>query len=187
LNVKRKTLIFLLATVLMLSVVPISDVLRRRAAVRRVAGDVLAAADTFAVPPALILAVIRAESDFDPNAVSRAGAVGYMQLLPETFSELRDELGEAVADEDIRTPAVNIRCGTLYLSRLYRKFGDWPTALAAYNAGAGRVLDWLGDQTLSENGRLTRIPYRETERYVAKVLRFYDKYKTDYPDQRSTL
>ena len=183
-NVKRKTLIFLLTALVLFGSIPLSDVVRRRAAVHRVVGDVAVAAETFGVPPALILAVIRTESDFDPNAVSRAGAIGYMQLLPETFMYLRDERGDPLPDDAVKIPAVNIRYGAYYLSRLYGNFGDWPTALAAYNAGEGRVLSWLGDPTLTENGRLTRIPYPETERYVTKVLRAYEKYKDDL--QRSS-
>lgn len=185
-NAKQKTLIFLITAALLFAAIPLSDALRRRLAVRRVAGDVAAAADAFGVPPALILAVIRTESDFEADAVSKAGAAGYMQLLPETFAYLCGELGEAMPAEAVFTPAVNIRCGTFYLARLYEKFGDWPTALAAYNAGEGRVLSWLEDPALAESGRLTHIPYPETERYVAKVLRAYEKYKNDHPDQRST-
>ena len=181
-KVKQKTVIYLLAAALLLGAVPLSDVIRRRVAVRRICHEVLDASDAFRVPTAMILAVIRAESDFDSNAVSRAGAVGYMQLMPDTFAYLRDECGDALPDDAVYTPAVNIRYGTCYLARLYGAFGDWPTALAAYNAGEGRVCEWLKDPSLTENGRLFRIPYRETETYVARVLRFYDKYQKEYPN-----
>ena len=100
---------------------------------------VYAAAEEFDAPVAMILAVIRAESDFRADALSSAGAQGLMQLMPETFSWLCEELKEPHHADEILTPATNIRFGTYYLSYLFEKFGTWRTTLAAYNAGEGRV------------------------------------------------
>lgn len=137
----------------------------------------LLAANDFGVPLPMILAVIRTESDFDPYAISRVGACGLMQLMPETFRYLRDDVfGDSLTDRDIFLPAVNIRYGTYYLSYLYRRFGDWYTALAAYNAGEGRVSNWLTDVTLSPNGRLRSIPFPETAAYVQNTLKAYKTY-----------
>ncbi|GEM_PF-336831 len=115
-------------------------------------------AKKYRLDPALLRAVIKAESDFRPEAVSHKGAVGLMQLMPETAASLR------VADP--LDPIQNIRAGARQLRRLLNRYhGDLPLALAAYNAGMHRV-----------KGRtLPRIP--ETRAYVRKVLRYYHAFK----------
>lgn len=138
---------------------------------------VASAAAEFEVPPAMVLAVIRAESDFHPNAISKAGARGLMQLMPETFSWLCEQhLKEAHAPQQIDDPAINIRYGTYYLSYLQKQFGSWRVALAAYNAGEGRVAEWLTDPTLAKDGTLHRIPFPETAAYVKRTLQYYTEY-----------
>jgi soluble lytic murein transglycosylase len=96
----------------------------------------------YEVPPETILAVIRIESGFDVNATSDAGAVGLMQLLPSTGEEVARELGfHWTGGEQLRDPAVNIRLGTHYLTKLLTRFDDLSQALAAYNEGPERVAD----------------------------------------------
>ena len=108
--------------------------------------------------PALLHAVVKAESDFDPRAVSRKGAVGLMQLMPHTAAHHR------VADPF--DPIQNIRAGAKQLRRLVNRYdGNLPLALAAYNAGTQRVKD----------NKVPRI--RETRAYVHKVLRYYRDFK----------
>ena len=105
--------------------------------------------------PALVRAVIKAESDFDPMAISRAGAVGLMQLMPQTAA-LMDV-------QDVYNPDQNIEGGTKYLRQLLDRFhGNLPLALAAYNAGESAV----------ERYR-SLPPFEETRLYVKKVLRYY--------------
>ncbi|HEU4685374.1 MAG TPA: lytic transglycosylase domain-containing protein [Nitrospira sp.] len=105
--------------------------------------------------PALIRAVIKAESDFDPRAVSRAGAVGLMQLMPQTAIRM--------AVRDLYDPEDNVAGGAKYLRQLLDRFhGNLPLALAAYNAGEKIVERY---QALP--------PIDETRQYVKKVLRFY--------------
>ena len=146
---------------------------------RSVYTTVLGAAESFGVSPAIVLAVIRTESDFYPRALSPVGAIGLMQILPETFAYLRDEhLKENLSDEALWEPEVNVRYGTYYLSYLFERFHNWPVALAAYNAGPARVEAWLKDPSYSKNGVLTDIPYKETSDYVKKVsflIKIYEK------------
>ena len=141
----------------------------------------LQAANEFDIPLSMVIAVMRTESDFYPDAVSSAGACGLMQLMPETFRFLRDEtFFDSIADHAIFDPAVNIRYGTYYLSYLYAEFGNWFTALAAYNAGEGRVREWLKDPSLSSDGNLKSIPFPETAQYVKKALDAFAQYSEKY-------
>ena len=149
---------------------------------------VSAACTEFSVPVAMVMAVIRTESNFRPDAVSSAGAMGLMQLLPETFSYLcMQKLGEPERADEICNPQTNIRYGTYYLSYLYARFGSWRVALAAYNAGEGRVSEWLADSTLSQNNELLRIPFPETAAYVEKTWDAYETYLIKYPPQQGVL
>lgn len=142
---------------------------------------VLQAAEEFGVPFPLIMAVIRTESGFRPRAVSSAGAIGLMQLLPETFQDIGARLlNESPDGASILSPAENIRYGTCYLGYLYQQFESWETALAAYNAGEGRVQSWLENPALSTDGVLTVIPYPETMRYVQNVMSALAYYREKY-------
>ncbi|MGV1100907.1 transglycosylase SLT domain-containing protein [Thiovibrio sp. JS02] len=125
------------------------------------------AARIYAVDPLLIKAVIKAESNFDCRAVSRKGAKGLMQLMPETAADLN------VCDPF--DPQANILGGTSYLRQLLERFdGDLRLTLAAYNAGPTRV-----ETTM----QIPRIP--ETQQYVAKVLKHYRKMaEASPPDKR---
>jgi len=118
------------------------------------------AAKDHRLPPALLHAVITAESAYDPDAVSSAGAVGLMQLMPGTAQRY------GVANR--RDPTANVSGGTRYLRDLLNMFDDnLVLAIAAYNAGENAVLN---------HGR--RIPpYKETETYVRRVLKYYNDYK----------
>lgn len=122
--------------------------------------------------PALIYALIRTESGFNPRASSPAGAVGLMQLTEETYEWAQSRLPEAerLPEEDLYDPGTNIRYGVLVLSMLREQFGDTRTMLAAYNAGIGNVRRWLQDSACSDDGRtLKTIPFSETRKYVDKI------------------
>ncbi len=146
--------------------------------------EVKASAAEFGVDEALIYAVIRTESGFRPEVVSHAGAVGLMQLMPETFEWLQNSHDGSVTrtTADLTDPAVNIRYGTCFLSMLLRDYnGDVRTAAAAYNAGSTTVDGWLGDTRYSSDGRhLSLIPYEETSNYADKVAEAYEMYKKLY-------
>jgi soluble lytic murein transglycosylase len=115
------------------------------------------AAERHGLDVALIKAVIKAESDFDPNAVSPKGASGLMQIMPANFGPLRID--------DPFDPAQCIMAGSRHLRDLWERFRNWRLALAAYNAGAMAV-DQYGDIP----------PYPETEGYVDRVLGYYRKF-----------
>ena len=147
---------------------------------REYSEQVSAMASEYCIPEAIIYAVIRTESDFDENAVSSAGAVGLMQIMPSTFEWLtNDVLKENLPIESIKDPDTNIKYGVAMLSRLYKYYGNWETVFAAYNAGMGNVNKWLEDRTISDrNGNLRNIPFEETRRYIEKVtnaIKVYNK------------
>lgn len=132
----------------------------------------------------LVAAVIHVESGNDPDAVSKSGALGLMQVMPETGEWIAGKLGLSdFTPEQLKTPEVNIRMGCWYLSFLQERFqGNRINMIAAYNAGHGNVEKWLADGELSRDGQLYHIPIEETEKYVEKVQRAYEKYKTLYPE-----
>ena len=106
----------------------------------------------------LIHAVVRVESAFDPQAVSRTGAVGLMQLMPGT--------AQLYGVRDSRNPTQNVYAGVLHLRKLIQQFNDVVLALAAYNAGENAVINY----------GYAVPPYPETQNYVRKVLTFYRQY-----------
>ncbi|HHV32059.1 MAG: lytic transglycosylase domain-containing protein [Ruminococcaceae bacterium] len=135
--------------------------------------------------PALVYSVIKVESNFDAEAVSHAGAVGLMQLTPDTFEWLRtkskSENNSVYTSQDLKMPNINIRYGCRFLALLLKKYSNTRTALSAYNAGIGTVNGWLKDSEVSKDGiTLEHIPYAETRKYVDAVLKNYEKYKSLY-------
>lgn len=141
---------------------------------------ILEASKEFSVPPERICAVIYAESKFNKNAKSSAGAIGLMQIIPETFDDVQKYMDTSYSYEDLYDPRVNIFAGTCYLSYLYSLLGDWDETHAAYNAGIGNVWSWLENDEYSENGRLKHIPFEETKNYVKKVDKLQKKYAEIY-------
>ncbi len=141
-----------------------------------------ASAEAYGVPEEVVYALIKCESDFDSGAVSRAGAVGLCQLMPDTFLWLTDDiLYDHFEVGMLYDPETNIRYGVCYLSRLYDRFGDWSLAFAAYNAGPTRVSEWLEDPAYADGeGGLKKIPFRETRQYVKKMNKVWAKYEKLY-------
>lgn len=143
-------------------------------------GDIIAeSAGLQNVDKYLVAALIREESRFDPKAVSWAGAMGLMQLMPATAYRLKKDLklhlGEHSEIHDVKK---NIMLGTHYLSMLIREFRQIPFALAAYNAGENALKKWMAkynDDDLIEF--IENIPYKETRFYVKRVLKSYWRYR----------
>ncbi len=136
------------------------------------------------IPESVVLAVIKVESDFDARAVSSAGAIGLMQMMPKTFEWLTgdEHFGEHLDAAELYDPDISIKYGVYYLNYLYEKFDrKMDTALAAYNGGEGNVANWLKTPEYSDGkGNLTNIPYPETKNYVLKVNEEIDTYKRLY-------
>lgn len=144
---------------------------------------VLAAAEEYEVSPSLVFAVIHTESGFRPDAVSTASAVGLMQVTADTldWAVMRTDGDKTLTADDLTDPAVNIQTGTCVLSLLADMFENGDTTLAAYNAGMGRVREWLADPRYSADGAtLSAIPFDETAQYVKKVRRAQQMYQTLY-------
>jgi soluble lytic murein transglycosylase len=130
-------------------------------------------AEHYRLDPALLAAVIYTESKFDPGARSEAGAMGLMQLLPETAQGIATRTGGvAFVVRDLFDPELNVRYGAWYLRHLLNRYGDERTALAAYHAGQGNVDRWRSD------GRAIAFP--ETIAYVKKVQGLKEVYARTY-------
>lgn len=120
---------------------------------------IIEVADRHEMDPALIKAIIMAESGHNPKAVSKRGAKGLMQLMPITAKSL--------GVEDVFDPEHNIKAGVAYFKKLLNQFdGDVKLALAAYNAGSRKVRKYKGIP-----------PFKATKIYIRKVFRYYEKYK----------
>ncbi len=145
-------------------------------------------AHEYGISEELIYAVIKTESGFDQSAVSSKGAVGLMQIMPSTFEWItNDLLHEYLGEDMLYDPETNIKYGTYYLCRLYNRFEDWNTAVAAYNGGEGNVSEWLSDRRYSDDGKrlnIDNIPdsFSETENYVKKVNKALSMYQKLYQE-----
>jgi len=135
-----------------------------------------------ALDPYLVAALIRQESEFNPAAVSHANAVGLMQLLPKVGKSVaRQEKLKHFSSTQLFTPGMNMQLGTRYFRSMVDKFGSFEYALAAYNAGADRVQDWLGQGKYRDAQEFVEsIPFTETREYVQAILRNADVYRQLY-------
>jgi len=133
--------------------------------------------------PALVAAVIRQESNFNPQATSPAGARGLMQLMPSVGQSLAEEKGIRPWNADLLyEPDISIKLGTAHLSTLVRKYPEVVKSLAAYNAGESRVEKWSTKAGANDPEVFTeRIPFVETRDYVRTILRNRAYYQALYP------
>jgi len=125
----------------------------------------------------LIYALIKAESNFEADAVSNKKALGLMQLMPATAEEVADKIDIQLTEDNILEPDININIGTKYISTLLEKYECVEVALAAYNAGIGNVDKWIENGIIKADGSdIENIPFKETNTYVRKILRDYKIY-----------
>ena len=130
-------------------------------------------ARNYRLEPELVAAVIYQESKFKPRARSSSGAVGLMQLRPETAHGIAVRTGgHAFRTDDLLDPEINVRYGSWYLRHLLDKYDDETLALAAYNAGQGNVDSW------QKSGQ--GIAFDETRKYVQRVRELKDVYRRAY-------
>lgn len=131
--------------------------------------------------PYLVMAVIKTESNFVPEARSEYAA-GLMQLTEETAAWNAKQMG--IKHYDYLDPETNIMMGCHYLKHLINKYGNIDTALAAYNGGMGNVSKWLKNSEYSDDGvSLKAIPFPETRNYVVKVNTYWQDYRDLYADE----
>lgn len=142
--------------------------------------EVYSIVDGTNIPPQLTFAIIKAESSFKKDKISSKGAVGLMQIMPDTANYV-SKLFFGGEDFDLFCPKDNILYGVTYLLYLFKKFPDQTTALCAYNAGEGNVQNWLKEKAFSSDGKsLDKIPFEETRTYVERVTLYAKIYKVLY-------
>lgn len=136
----------------------------------------------FGVDPLLALGLMRQESVYNAQALSHAGAMGLMQVMPNTGAKVAAMLGETrYSPTQLEDPVHNLRYGTYYLSRLLVRFeGGWPLAVAAYNAGPVNVSSWYRPWRgrIRMDDFVEQIPLHETRNYVKRVSEYYNVYVT---------
>jgi soluble lytic murein transglycosylase len=133
-------------------------------------------AENYNLEPALLAAVVYQESKFDAEARSDAGAVGLMQLRPDTAEGIAKRTGGSkFRVDDLTNPEINVRYGSWYLRHLLDKYNDEQLALAAFNAGQGNVDSWR------EQGK--GIAFAETRHYVARVQKLKKIYRDAYASE----
>lgn len=156
--------------------------------------------------PLFVASIIRNESKFNPQAVSHKGAIGLMQIMPDTGRWVADQMGfSGYNPEMLRDPATNIMIGSWYLAELKREFGGKVVlVVAAYNCGRGRVREWAEKEGLdpgpdpaaeltvwpgkniNEDYPLSKITIAETRKYVRSVLSTLRRYRQLYGDSTTT-
>lgn len=136
-------------------------------------------ADTFDNDPYLVTAIMYRESRFNPNALSPKGAMGLMQIMPDTAEWIAESLNmEKFVATDLYKPEVNIYLANWYLANLSQQFnGNLILMLAAYNGGRGNVQKWLTERNWSGDvNDIDQIPFPETQKFVRNVLTLYQRY-----------
>ena len=174
----KKLLIFLVAIVLIIIVVICINKLMIKAFYKKEYSKYVSKySQEYEVDENLIYALIKAESNFEADAVSSKNAQGLMQLMPSTAEEVALQNGIQLTEENISNPEININIGTKYISTLLERYKCVEIALAAYNAGIGNVDKWIENDVINADGSdIENIPFKETNTYVRKIMRDYKIY-----------
>ena len=182
---KRKVIfIILIIIVLLFAIYRLQDIVLRKLFPKEYSDVVYKYSEEYDVDPLLVFSIIKAESNFKRSVSSTSGAIGLMQLMPETAKEMINEIGDDyIVDEQLYNPEQNIKIGIRYYKFLYKKYENMELALTAYNAGIGNVDKWIKDGIINKDGsNIENIPYKETNNYVRKILRNYRIYKHLYKE-----
>lgn len=137
-------------------------------------------AEIYEIDPMWIYAIIKVESNFNPNVTSGSGAKGLMQLMDNTAVDLAKELNiENFETNMLYNPEINIMLGTKYFDKLLAKYNEnYYLAIAAYNAGIGNVDNWINKGIISSDAsNIENIPYKETNMYVRKTVKAHKIYE----------
>ncbi len=127
----------------------------------------------------LVFAIVKVESDFNEKAVSSKGAMGLMQITPKTGEYIAKLNG--ARHYDLLDGETNISFGCYYVSYLLNRFDNIDTVICAYNAGEGKVSEWLKNSEYSEDGKTIKsVPFNETHQYIKKIKKTFQKYKKLY-------
>ena len=138
----------------------------------------------YGIDPRLIMAIIRAESTFDPECLSSTGAKWLMQIMKATYRDIQKDLRLQEEYEDLNDGKFNVMCGTYYLNWLSRHLKGTEQIVAAYNGGIGNVRKWLKNEAYSADGKtliVENIPNEGVKNYVNKVMKYYAEYCKRYP------
>ena len=148
--------------------------------------EVLEYSQKYNLDPYLVFAVINAESGFDKHATSSKNARGLMQITESTAKEVNEITNsvDLLDEENIYNEDINIELGCQYLASLISRYnGNYYLAICSYNAGIGNVDKWVSQGQITEELNTTNIelPFKETTRYLKKVIHNYKMYKVIYP------
>lgn len=176
-------IVFLLTALLIIECARLPDISRKYIYPEKYEALVEKYAHKYNVDEKLIYAVIKTESDFNPNAESDVGARGLMQLMEDAYEWVSYRMGDdrGITYDHMFVPEYNIEYGTYLLMLLCSEYDTPETALAAYHSGRGNVNKWLEDSDLSLDGKtLSDIPSSVTKHYVSKVMKAYSAYNNLY-------
>ena len=149
--------------------------------------EILKYSREYDLDPSLVASIINAESSFKEDIVSKQGAIGLMQIMPQTAKYISNLMGEnEFKTEMLFDPEKNINYGCYYLKYLFARFENEKVSLSAYNAGEGNVSKWLKDEKYSDDGiTLKSMPYYETLNYVEKIENGVNYYKDRFKNVSS--
>jgi soluble lytic murein transglycosylase len=152
--------------------------------------EILMSAEKYELDPLIIAAIIRVESNYKLEAVSPKGAIGIMQIMPDTADWIlrQENFGNLKAKDVGKEAHAGITLGSWYVKELNRQFDEnLVVSLAAYNAGPGKVRQWLDEGVWNGKEQTLRdIPYGETRHYVQRVMYYYKKYQKLYDSDTLT-